>query len=120
MSIHVDDVNDVPTSENINLQLTGDDEIPLSKDNFTFVDVDGDELATVTIVTAPTEGTLYLNNQPVKAGDVLPASRLDSLTYQPGDDASGENYDAFTFRVGDGLADSADSLHDECWCKCCS
>ena len=109
MIIHVDDVNDVPTSENINLQLTGDDEILLSKDNFAFVDVDGDELATVTIVTAPTEGTLYLNNQPVQAGDVLPEDQLDSLTYQPGDNASGENYDAFTFRVGDGLADSDDS-----------
>ena len=50
-----------------------------------------------------------MNNQPVQAGDVLPEDQLDSLTYQPGDNASGENYDAFTFRVGDGLADSDNS-----------
>ena len=109
MSIHVDAVNDAPTSANGNLQLNGDDEIPLSEDNFTFVDIDEDELATVTIVTAPTEGTLYLNNQPVQDGDVIPASRLDELSYEPGDDASGENYDAFTFTVGDGETDSADT-----------
>ena len=72
--IHVDAVGDAPTSANGNLQLNGDDEIPLSEDNFTFVDIDEDELATVTIVTAPTEGTLYLNNQPVQDGDVIPAS----------------------------------------------
>ena len=109
MSIHVDAVNDAPTSANGNLQLNGDDEIPLSEDNFTFVDIDEDDLATVTIVTAPTEGTLYLNNQPIQDGDVIPASRLDELSYEPGDDASGENYDAFTFTVGDGETDSADT-----------
>ena len=107
MSLHVDAVNDLPTTENGRLQLNGDDEIALSGRNFAFADIEGDSLNHVTIVSAPTEGTLYLNNQPVQDGDTIAESQLNLLTYKPGDNASGVNYDAFTFSVNDGEEDSA-------------
>ena len=109
MAIHVNAVNDLPTSADAHLPLNGQDEVPLSADNFAFADADGGGLDKVIIVTAPSEGILFLNNQPVQDGDEIRANQLGRLSYKPGDDASGENYDAFTFKVNDGEADSANS-----------
>ena len=109
MAIHVNAVNDLPTSADAHLPLNGQDEVPLSADNFAFADADGGGLDKVIIVTTPTEGILFLNNQPIQDGDEIRANQLGRLSYKPGEDASGENYDAFTFKVNDGEADSANS-----------
>jgi hypothetical protein len=102
-------LNDLPTSANAHLPLNGQDEVPLSADKFAFADADDGDLDKVIIVTAPIQGTLFLNNQPVQDGDEVRANQIDSLSYKPGDNASGANYDAFTFKVNDGEADSADT-----------
>ena len=74
MTIHVDEANDPPTSADRNLELNGDDEIPLSISNFIFDDIDeGDNLDKIIIVEAPTEGTLYLNNTPVQDDREIPS-----------------------------------------------
>jgi VCBS repeat-containing protein len=105
-TITVTGLNDAPTSRGGNLELQGEQPINLSLDNFAFADVDKDALDKVTIVTAPQNGKLYLNDVELGDGAEIPAASINDLVYQPGAGASGSNYDAFIFSVNDGTDDS--------------
>jgi VCBS repeat-containing protein len=94
--------NDAPVSFGKNIELNGEAPISLTREDFAFNDIDGDDLDKVTIETTPTNGLLYLNGMEVQGGDGIPAESLIDLVYKPGVGASGSNYDAFTFSVNDG------------------
>ncbi|MDA8544667.1 Ig-like domain-containing protein, partial [Alphaproteobacteria bacterium] len=101
-TITVSGRNDAPISSGQNIELNGEEPISLTREDFTFSDIDGDELFKVTIETTPTKGLLYLNGIEVQGGDGIPAESIKDLIYEPGIGASGSNYDAFTFSVNDG------------------
>ena len=69
----------------------------------------GDTLASVTIVTVPSAGTLALDGTAVMADDVVTTAQIDGdmLTFTPARDAHGAPYTTFTFKVNDGTDDSA-------------
>ena len=71
----------------------------------------GDSLATVKIVTLPAsdEGTLTLDGLDVSAGDSVTKADIDAgmLQYTPPADGSGIPYTTFTFKVSDGVKESA-------------
>ena len=78
--------------------------------DFGFVDTDtGDTLASVKIVTPPALGTLALDGTAVLADDVVTEAQIDAdmLTFRPAQDAHGDAYTTFTFKVNDGTVDSA-------------
>ena len=87
-----------------------DTDYTFEADDFGFVDADtGDMLESVLIVTMPTEGTLRLNGTAVMASRVVTRTQIDNgnLKFDPADDANGDPYATFTFRVNDGTDDSA-------------
>ena len=79
-------------------------------DDFGFDDDDaGATLASVTIVTVPSAGTLALDGTAVLADAVVTKAQIDGdmLTFTPARDAHGDPYTTFTFTVNDGTDDSA-------------
>ena len=73
----------------------------------------GDSLAAVKIVTLPAlgEGTLTLDGANVSAGDSVTKADIDAgkLKYTPPAGVSGIPYTSFTFKVGDGTKESANT-----------
>ena len=112
--IDVTPVNDAPTSinanistiEDLNYVFEEDNVIPFSVGDFAFEDVDGDVLDHITIVTLPDEGQLLFNDNPVSAGDDIPADQIDQLVFKPDADEFGDDYASFDFTVNDGELDS--------------
>ena len=68
----------------------------------------GDTLASVKIVTLETEGELELNGMEVTTGQVITYDDIDNghLVFTPAEDASGDPYASFRFKVNDGEYDS--------------
>ena len=104
--------NTPPTAAN-NTVTTGEDRAyAFMAGDFGFVDTDtGDTLASVTIVTVPLLGTLALDGTAVLADDVVTEAQIDAdmLTFRPAQDAHGDAYTTFTFKVNDGTVDSANA-----------
>ena len=100
-----------PTSANKTVTVDQDDKYTFSASDFAFRDTDrGDTLQSVTIVTQPTAGTLRLRRfgRPAQpAPESIPAAALGKLFFTPASGASGTGYASFTFKVSDGLAESA-------------
>ncbi len=111
----VANVNDAPTATDNTIMVSNtadaDNPYKFSASAFAFADEeDGDSLASVTIVTLPTTGTLSLNGTALSAVPESPitAAQLEAgaLTYYPAadqqpTDPSAAAYDSFTFRVTD-------------------
>ena len=102
--------NTAPTAAN-NTVTTGEDRpYAFMAGDFGFADTDtGDTLASVTIVTVPSAGTLALDGTAVMADAVVTEAQIDAdmLTFTPAQDAHGAPYTTFTFKVNDGTVDSA-------------
>ena len=78
--------------------------------DFKFSDPDaGNELWGVRIVAPPTAGTLALGTTAVAASRWVTRADIEAgrLAFAPAADASGSAYASFTFKVGDGTAESA-------------
>ena len=102
--------NTAPTAADNTVTTVEDTDYTFEADDFGFVDADtGDMLESVLIVTMPTEGTLRLNGTAVMASRVVTRTQIDNgnLKFDPADDANGDPYATFTFRVNDGTDDSA-------------
>ncbi|MGL4980025.1 MAG: beta strand repeat-containing protein, partial [Plesiomonas sp.] len=115
-------VNDAPVISNTSVSKTFNEDSAqtFSAADFGFSDVDsGDTLQSITIVTAPTAGELFIdaNNDGVRdAGDtllgngsVVSATDLSKLTFRPTANANGTGYASFTWKVSDGTALSANT-----------
>ena len=65
-------------------------------------------LASVKIVTVPAAGTLALDGTAVMANGVVTKAQIDAdmLVFTPAQDAHGDPYTSFTFKVNDGTVDS--------------
>ena len=103
--------NTAPTAANNTVTTAAGTAYAFSADDFGFADTDtGDTLASVKIVTTPAAGTLALDGAAVMADDVVTKADIDDgdLTFTPVAGASSTaGYASFTFKVNDGMDDSA-------------
>ena len=102
--------NTAPTAAHKTVTTGEDRAYAFTAADFGFDDADaGDTLASVTIVTVPSAGTLALDGTAVMADDVVTKAQIDGdmLTFTPARDAHGDPYTTFTFTVNDGTDDSA-------------
>ena len=112
MTVNVTAVRDAPTASDNTVTTDEDTDYTFAAADFRFADVDaGDTLASVTIVTLPVSGngTLALDGAPVTAGDTVTKAEIDDdeLVYTPPENENGTGYASFTFKVSDGLLESA-------------
>ncbi|MCH1568677.1 MAG: Ig-like domain-containing protein, partial [Alphaproteobacteria bacterium] len=82
-------------------------------DDFNYVDLDNDPMASVLITQLPNDGTLTLgdgqgNDAPITAPLRISRANIESglLTYTPALNDNGDDYTAFTYAVSDGTDDS--------------
>ena len=102
--------NTAPTAAHKTVTTGEDRAYAFTADDFGFDDADaGATLASVTIVTVPSAGTLALDGTAVLADGVVTTAQIDGdmLTFTPARDAHGAPYTTFTFTVNDGTVDSA-------------
>ena len=98
--------NTAPTSANGSVTMNEDEAYAFQESNFAFTDTDaGDRLASIRVVTLPGEGSLTADGSPVSAGDTV--DDIELLVFTPVADANGANYASFTFKVSDGVLESA-------------
>ncbi|WP_023640845.1 putative Ig domain-containing protein [Dickeya zeae] len=117
MTLNVTPVNDAPVISNTSVSktLSEDSAQTFSAADFGFSDVDsGDTLQSITIVTGPGAGELFIdaNNDGVRGGgdtllgngSVVSAADIGKLTFRPTANANGTSYTTFTWKVSDGTA----------------
>ena len=101
--------NTAPTGADKTVTMAEDTVYSFQTGDFGFADADtGAVLASVTIVTLPSAGSLELFGLPAAVGETV--SRYDlggGLAFAPAANAHGTGYASFTFKVGDGTAQSA-------------
>ncbi|NKI75388.1 DUF4347 domain-containing protein [Dickeya sp. CFBP 2040] len=120
MTLNVTPVNDAPVISNTSVSKTFNEDSAqtFSAADFGFSDVDsGNTLQSITIVTAPGAGELFIdaNNDGVRGGgdtllgngSVVSAADIGKLTFRPTANANGTGYASFTWKVSDGTALSA-------------
>ncbi|WP_226051981.1 putative Ig domain-containing protein [Dickeya chrysanthemi] len=122
MTLNVTAVNDAPVISNtsVNKTFNEDSAQTFSAADFGFSDVDsGNTLQSITIVTAPTAGELFIdaNSDGVRGvgdtllgdGAVVSAANIGKLTFRPAANANGAGYATFNWTVSDGTASSANT-----------
>ena len=109
MSITVNPVNDPPLGASDAVPMAEDTERALTAPLFVFIDMDGDALASVRIVTPPTRGSLTLDGMPVTPDQSISRADIDAnkLVFAPAANEFGNGYASFMFRVSDGADESA-------------
>ncbi|HBJ38220.1 MAG TPA: hypothetical protein DDZ51_26395, partial [Planctomycetaceae bacterium] len=88
--------------------LQGNQSRTLTLADFGYSDTDGDALQTITVLNAPTIGTLQYYGFPIYSGQSFYAYEIDwgYLTYVPSPTANATYQDGFTFKADDGFGDS--------------
>ena len=104
--------NAAPTSADKTVSTNEDTAYIFKAGDFAFTDTDtdpSDALASVTVVTLPGVGALALDGTDVGAGDVVSRADIDALklVFTPAENANGNAYASFNFKVSDGTDESA-------------
>ena len=99
--------NTAPRALDASVTTNEDTAYTFAAADFNFTDSDGNALASVTVVTLPTEGTLTLDGPAVTTGQSVPAADIGKLVFTPAPNAHGDAHARFTFRVHDGTDESA-------------
>ena len=104
-------LNVKPTSENTSIDVRQAGHArAFSVDEFKFTDTnDGQTLENVRFTSVPSRGTLALDGQAVTANQVVATADIEAgkLTYTPPTEESGNALETFSFKVNDGIEDSA-------------
>ncbi|MGD1716729.1 tandem-95 repeat protein, partial [Dapis sp. BLCC M172] len=106
VNVVVNPVNDAPTAADNTITIEEDNSHTFTETDFSFDDIDGDTLASITITTLPTAGTLQLNEIDVTANQIITAEDIPNLVFTPEADGNGTNYANFNFTVNDGTEES--------------
>ncbi|MDY7008168.1 MAG: Ig-like domain-containing protein, partial [Cyanobacteriota bacterium] len=106
IAINVNPVNDPPVSVDQSIRVRTEVSSRLQESNFVFVDVDEDNLASITITQEPNLGSIAIEDGSVT--NPIPASDINQLLYTPDPDTIGNNIDEIKFTVNDGQADSVE------------
>jgi Ca2+-binding RTX toxin-like protein len=93
--------NSAPTAASDTLTVAEDTVHMFEQGDFGFADVDGDELAGITVTAVSVAGSLTLNGVAVTAGQFVQADDLEHLAWFAGDDVNGAGIAAFTFTARD-------------------
>ncbi|PWK96754.1 putative Ig domain-containing protein [Pantoea allii] len=122
LTLNVTPVNDAPVIGNtaVSKTLNEDTAQGFTAADFGFTDADsGDVLQSITVVTAPAAGQLFVDadgdgrfgsgDTLVTAGAVVSAADIARLTFRPADNASGPGYASFRWTVSDGSLSSANT-----------
>ena len=106
-----------PTSADGTIVLLEDGRYGFKSADFSYSDPDSQPLDHVVITEFPSRGKLKLGGQEGKSfgpgrpgttqSSKVPANRIGRLVYEPPDDANGQPYTSFKFKVNDGTHDSA-------------
>ena len=100
--------NAAPTASASSVTTNEDTAYTFAAADFNFTDTNtGDTLASVTVVTLPTEGSLTLDGPAVRVGQSVQAADIGKLVFTPAANGYGDDYASFTFRVHDGTDESA-------------
>ena len=102
-------LNPVPTAAASTVTTPADTDYTFDAADFNFMDSYGDTLRSVKIDSLPAQGNLKLSNTNVTAGSRVTATDLqdDNLTYTPPAGQTGNALTTFSFKVNDGISDSA-------------
>ena len=98
-----------PTAAHGKVTVNEDTSYTFGAGDFGFSGVNaGDTLASVKIVTLPSDGALELDGAAVMAGASVTKADIDAdnLVFAPGANGNGAPYASFTFKVNDGTRDS--------------
>ena len=106
-TVTVTRTNNAPTASDGSVTTDEDTAHTFAADEFNFADPDGDALASVKVVTLPTAGGLALDGTAVTVDQAVPAAKIGDLVFTPEANANGMGYASFTFRVSDGMEESA-------------
>src|SRR5437588_767356 len=93
-----------PTAGASSVTFTEDHTYTFKATDFVYsdsADASTDPLASITIVTLPSSGTLKLGINNVTAGQVITAASIPNLTYVPNTDVAGAAAATFQFKVTD-------------------
>ena len=106
VSVVLAPANDAPSLAAISVSGTEDTTVAFAASNFTsaYSDVEQTALASITVVSLPTSGTLKLSGNAVAAGQVISAQNLANLTYVPAANENGAK--TFTVSASDGALSS--------------
>ena len=99
-----------PTASDGTVTTDEDTHYTFQASDFSFSGVNaGDALASVKMVTLPSAGTLALDGATVTPSQSVSKADLDAgkLDFTPVENANGDGYASFTFRVSDGTNESA-------------
>jgi len=105
-SLTISAVNDLPTTANKTVTMDEDTTRVFSAADFSFNDIDGDSLASVTL-QPPSAGELLMNGVVQSAALTVSAANLSTVAFRPAAEAYGTAYATLAFTVNDGTADSA-------------
>ena len=109
MTIDVDAAPDPPTAYDVWVTTAEDTVYTFRADDFGYTDVDaGDSLASVKVVTLPSTGALTLDGTEVTANQSVTKANIDAgdLVFTPVENANGDDYAYFTFKVSNGTEES--------------
>ncbi|MEJ2003365.1 MAG: Ig-like domain-containing protein [Cyclobacteriaceae bacterium] len=99
MTIVINDVNDLPLSEDIEVTMEMNTVYYFSADQLVYSDADGDPFGGFIITRRPSSGTLYYDGLPAEENTVYADFSL--ISFEPDADESGSPYTSFLFRVTD-------------------
>jgi VCBS repeat-containing protein len=96
-------VNDAPTGTDGTLTVLEDTATVLHAADFGFVDVDGNDFASLTVDSLPASGALTLDGVAVTAGQVITVANIAAgkFVYTPAANVSGDAAASFGFKVQD-------------------
>ena len=103
-------VNTPPTASNGEVTTNEDTAYAFAAGDFNFADADtGDALAGVRITSLPANGALSHDGTAVYVNQLVSRSDIDAgvLKYTPPENANGDDYTTFMFKVNDGSDDSS-------------
>ena len=103
VTVTVNPVNDAPIAGDVTVATLEDTAYAFDETDFSFSDVDGDSLYSVTITSLSGQGSFDVAGVPVTAGQEIVVADLSELTFTPETNESGTDYASFTFLLSDGL-----------------
>ena len=108
--IMVANVNDAPTSSDVNLTINEDTSKIFALNDFNFTDADsihGDALNSIFITSLVSKGVLTLSDVNVALNQEINSSAISNLMFTPEANANGTPYATFGFYVNDGESNSS-------------
>ena len=116
MTIHVAAVNDVPVAQPSSVTTNEDTSYTFAVSNFSFTDVEGNNLASITIsgLALASGDTLKLSGVDVMLNQTILAASIPNIVYTPALNANGSARSTFNFKVNDadsGTVAAAMTIH---------